>query len=240
MTRFRAKDHKPIVITFDGTSASGKGTLVGGVRERLGKGMYREMDAGAMYRALTLHCLNEGISPQDISKSPNEILDNIDLEMLIGGGVRLNGSIIDDSDLRTERIDMKVADYSGTRDVKLFAVEGQKSFVSRYSGDYGLILDGRCMGTAVAPEAQIKFYTDAEIWARAAWRQRDYVQKKGLNRSVEAVKIELEQRDRKDLEATLHPLKRPSDAYDIETHKFAPKEGVDHAFSRIKSYLQAS
>lgn len=236
MEKFDSLKYKPIVITFDGTSASGKGTLVKGLINNLDE-RYKTMDAGAMYRALTFYCIMEKIGRDDILNNSNEILRNLSLESLIQGGVRLNGELVDDLDLRTSQIGSNVSQYADISEVKEFIVGVQREFVEKNRNEYGLILDGRCMGTAVAPKAEIKFYTDSPIWARAAWRQRDFTNSGDDNHSVESVKIALEKRDREDMETKTFPLLRPSDAYDMDTSKFAPKEGVNHVFARVRDYL---
>lgn len=238
MVRFKSVDYEPIVITFDGTSASGKGTLVRGLLKKLDDPRYKTMDAGAMYRAFTFYCMDNGIKPNDVQESPNEILTSLSLESLIEGGVVLNGRKIRDDKLRTPEIGGNVAKYADISDVKEFIVDVQRNFVDNYSGEFGLVLDGRCMGTAVAPNAQVKFFTDADVGKRAAWRHRDFTLAGKDDLSVDQVEVALIKRDQEDYDTLTHPLRKPDDAYKIITSSFSPKGGVEHVYEIVSNEIR--
>lgn len=93
------------------------------------------------------------------------------------------------------------------------------------------------MGTAVAPEAQVKFYMDAPLLVRATRRHFDYVKAGKLGYSTEDISIDLEQRDKMDKAAHIAPLKKPHDAIEIDSFKYSPEGVVEKAITRVKQKI---
>jgi len=227
-------NYRPIIITFDGTSASGKGTIVRGLKNKLGEN-YRVLDAGSMYRALTYYFQKENlISPQKLSENENLesfLKEEINIEIDSLGQVVLNDRIIEDKELRGPQIDPFIAKYSEIDEIKKSLVNKQTQMIK--NNDCGWILDGRCMGSAVAPFAQAKFFMDAPPLVRATRRHMDYIKSGKTDYSTEEISIDLERRDEKDRNTNIAPLKNPEDAIQIDSYKRNPVQGLEIALDYI-------
>lgn len=234
--KFDSSLYKPILITFDGTSASGKGTIVKGLSQLLDS-RYSILDAGTMYRALThYYQIQKNISHREL-KNTNDLISRLRDEIKIRflkTGINVNGHIIPNEELRGPEIDPFVSKYAGIDDIKLFAIELQQEIIGVNPDKNGFILDGRCMGTAVAPNAQAKFFVDAPSLVRATRRHQDYVKSGKLGYSTEEIHIDLENRDRDDYNTNTAPLLKPDDAIEIDSFKFSPDDGVNHAWNYVK------
>lgn len=235
--KFVNSEYRPIIITLDGTSASGKGTLVKGLLKVLDN--YQAMDAGAMYRAITYHYMSKDIDAKKLveisgSNLDDKLAEDINLE-LTDSGLILNGSKLADEHLRGPNIDPYVGKFAGIDNVKYFAVNLQKGVVER--SDCGLILDGRCMGSAVAPQAQAKFFVDAPSLVRATRRHIDYVKAGKLGYSTEQIHIDLEKRDELDYNTSIYPLVNPSDAIGINTYGLSPEGGVEMVYNYVRQKI---
>jgi cytidylate kinase len=234
---FNSSLYRPIIITLDGTSASGKGTLVKGLSKNLAN--YQTMDAGAMYRAITRFYIDDGIDSVNLVKNSGNdlserLLNDINLE-LNDDGLILNGSRLTDKLLRGPEIDPFVGKYAGIDEVKRFAVDLQKRLVE--DSGCGIILDGRCMGSAVAPQAQAKFFVDAPSLVRATRRHIDYVKDGKLGYSTEQIFIDLENRDKLDYDAKTFPLVKPENSIQIDTFSLSPEEGVEKVLKYVKQKI---
>jgi len=233
-TKINFDEYKPIIITFDGTSASGKGTIVRGLKKELGDN-YRILDAGLMYRALTYHFqkINK-LNPQNLKEHPdleNFLEENINLKVNDSGFVILNEQLLSDKELRGYEIDPFIAKYSEIDEVKTLLIDKQREILQ--NTDCGWICDGRCMGTAVAPFAEAKFYMDAPLLVRATRRHIDYIKSGKTDYSTEEIKIDLEKRDERDRNTRIAPLLKPEDAIEIDSYKRNPVQGVEIALDYV-------
>ena len=238
LEEFDSKLYNPIIITFDGTSASGKGTIVKGVKKCLDD-RYKSLDAGAMYRALTFYFVNQEIKADDLKRGNDlqaKLRNEVKLDFSPEGIIMLNGSLLDASQIRGEKIDPFVGKFASIDEVKRYLVEQQRDIVA--NSNCGWILDGRCMGTAVAPQAQAKFFVDAPLLVRATRRHIDYVKMGKDWFSTEEIYIDLERRDKLDYETEIAPLKRPEDAIDIDSFKFSPEDAVEKAIKYIRRKIE--
>ncbi len=238
LEEFESSLYYPIIITLDGTAASGKGTIVKGLRKRLDN-RYKTLDAGAMYRAVTFFYKEQEISPNKLAKTQGSLLDRLQEEVKLDlnekGILYLNGNKLLDEQLRGPSIDPHVGKFSELDDVKRYIVNLQKRIVEE--SECGWILDGRCMGSAVAPQAQVKFYVDAPVWVRAARRQRDYYDSGKTSYSTREVKIDLQKRDDMDMATNIAPLVKPDDAIDIDSADFSPDAVTQYAFEYVKNRI---
>lgn len=242
-TTFDSKLYKTIIITVDGTAASGKGTIVDGLQEKLDE-RYKTLDAGLMYRALTWYFLKEK------ELQPYQLELERDLEGLLRrslkirfneeGRIILNERVFSKEDelkeLRTPELGQIVSKYSSLDDVKKYLVSEQTNIIS--NRDYGWILDGRCMGTAVASNAQVKIFVDAPLEIRAERRHRDF-EKQGRNdKSVEVVYNDLKHRDNDDWNQNIAPLKIPSGIIlYIDSKENSKERALDMSFDFVKKAI---
>ncbi|MEO0293628.1 MAG: (d)CMP kinase [candidate division WOR-3 bacterium] len=211
------------VVAIDGTAGSGKTTTAKEVSRRLG---WLYLDTGATYRAVAYFVLKRGIDPKN-EREVIQSLDNLKIEIKnLNGEQRtiVNGEDVTEK-LRTEEINKAVTPISKIKEVRRQLVEIQRKIVN----DKNAIVEGRDIGTVVFPDANIKFYMDADINVRAERRK----QQEGLN-NLEKVKEDLKRRDHHDSTRKESPLKRASDALFLDTSSLTIEEQVNIVISEIK------
>ena len=211
------------VVAIDGTSGSGKTTTARKVSELLD---WLYLDTGATYRAVAYFVLKLGINPNDESKV-TQILDELNIEIKkISGEQRtiVNGEDVSD-ELRTIQVSKAVTPISKIKEVRKYLVGIQRKIVD----DKNAIIEGRDIGTVVFPDADIKFYMDANINIRASRRE-----KQDSIGDLEEVKKDLKRRDCHDSKRKESPLKKADDAFLLDTSSLTIAEQVDIVVSEIK------
>ena len=194
------------VIAIDGPSGSGKSTVSRGVAAALGVGT---LDTGAMYRAVTLAVLRQGLDPRD-DDACARIAREIDLE--VGSRVMLGGEDVTDA-IRGPEVTSVVSEVSAHSDVRAVLVERQRRWLDDHPGG---VVEGRDIGTVVFPKALVKVFLTASDEERAKRRQRDEA---AAERDVEVgdVREDLDRRDRADSSRAVSPLRPADDAYVVDT-----------------------
>ena len=214
------------IITIDGPSGVGKGTLARKLAEHFN---YNLLDSGAIYRLASLHCLNARVDVENVDDVAKH-LESFDIKFEAsntGLVIFLNDEIVT-TKIRTEEIGMltsKIATYPIVRDM-LF--EKQKYFAT----EKGLVADGRDMGTVVFPNAKFKFFLEASSEVRAQ-RRFDEIQAKGLNPNFETIKSDIEKRDYQDRNRKVAPLKPADNAMIIDTSSLS----IDEVFEMVLSNM---
>lgn len=194
------------VITIDGPAGAGKGTAARLLAERLG---YRLVDTGAMYRALAWSVDRAGLEPED-TPALRRLLREVTVD-LDGDRVRVDGRDVSD-EIRTPRISSLTS-----RITRLAPVRERLTPVQRaMAAAGGVILEGRDTGTVVCPDAEVKFYLDAELDERAR-RRRAELRARGVDMDLDAVREEIRARDLQDTTRALAPLRRAPDAIAVDT-----------------------
>ena len=198
------------VITVDGPSATGKGTLSRYLTKILG---WRFLDSGALYRLLGYAALRNGISLENIGKlsgilsefSPEFVEKEGDVKFFLGGE--------DVSDaIRAENVGSAASRIATSPHIRKALLARQRAF--RVSP--GLIADGRDMGTVVFPEAELKIFLTASIEERVVRRHKQLKQK-GMGVSLAQLREEVEARDTRDEQRKESPLRPAPDAVIIDT-----------------------
>jgi 3-phosphoshikimate 1-carboxyvinyltransferase len=193
------------VITVDGPTASGKGTLAAAVAEALG---YELLDSGALYRATGLAAQWDGVPPED-EAALAALAGALDLRFGHGPeGSRtwLRGREVS-ADLRTE-----AAGLMASRVAALPAVrQALKGLQLAFRRAPGLVADGRDMGTVVFPGAQLKVFLTASAAERAARRYKQLISK-GIPANIDSLRADLEARDARDKSRSVAPLLPAEDA----------------------------
>jgi cytidylate kinase len=211
------------VVAIDGTSGSGKTTTARKVSELLD---WLYLDTGATYRAVAYFVLKRDINPNEEDKVI-QILDELNLEIKkVNGEQRtiVNGEDVSD-ELRTIQVSKAVTPISKIKEVRKYLVGIQRKIVD----DKNAIIEGRDIGTVVFPDADIKFYMDADISVRASRRkQQDSIG------DLKEVKKDLERRDYHDSKRKESPLKKADDAFLLDTSSLSIAEQVDIVVSEIK------
>ncbi|MEE9190008.1 MAG: (d)CMP kinase [Candidatus Neomarinimicrobiota bacterium] len=216
-----------MIIAIDGPAASGKSTTAQKVAEKLG---FTYMDTGAMYRAVTLSIILEGIDPED-SRRLQKLLDKFFLDLKWENGlltVFLNGKDVTD-DIRSVEVTKRVSAVSSLPKVREKMVAIQRSLGSRTD----CVIEGRDIGTVVFPNADWKFYITADYKSRAQRRQRD-LRALGENQSIDQMIENLKVRDEKDSSRSLSPLKRAVDAIEIDTTHLTIDEQIKLIVNKIR------
>lgn len=213
----------PTVITIDGPSGSGKGTLSQMLARHLG---YHLLDSGALYRLVALAAMKKGVdlnSEEAVSQVATGLdvifsLENDESAQILLEGVKATDEI------RQEAVSMaasKVAAYAG---VRIALLERQRAFAVAP----GLIADGRDMGTTVFPHAQVKLFLTASAEARATRRYKQLCTKGESVDMAELVR-DIRERDERDSNRTISPLRPAGDAVIIDSTSMT----INEVFTRI-------
>ena len=223
------KDQIVPVITIDGPSGAGKGTIAQMLALDL---KWNILDSGALYRTLAYFMLEQNIELLHFEKNKELIKENFRVKFdpgTIGEPVRV---IFNDDDItnkvRTEEIAKKTSDLAAEPLIREFIKPCQRNFMSLP----GLIADGRDMGTVIFDDAKLKVFLTASIQERAKRRQTQ-LKRQGSKVNMRLLLQELEERDKKDTERKHSPLKPAEDSIIIDTSNLEP-EGV---IKEIKKFI---
>jgi cytidylate kinase len=194
------------VITIDGPSGSGKGTIARQVAAALG---WHLLDSGALYRLLALAAVRRGIELDDTVRLA-QLAANLDVRFGVDAEgeelVLLDGAPVG-GELRTEEAGRGASTVAALQPVRDALLTLQRSFRKRP----GLVADGRDMGTHVFPQAALKVYLTASAEERARRRHKQ-LKDKGIDVSLAALSRDIEDRDRRDSERSVAPLRPAEDA----------------------------
>ena len=194
------------VIAIDGPSGSGKGTIARNVASRLG---WHLLDSGALYRLVALAATRDGL-PLDDAEKLAEVARNLEVQFDSdnsgGEQIWLSGSIVTD-EVRTEECGKGASTVAPLQPVRTALLTLQRGFRRMP----GLVADGRDMGTHVFPDAGLKVYLTASAGERAKRRHKQ-LKGKGIDVSLAALSRDIEDRDRRDSERSVAPLRPAEDA----------------------------
>jgi len=199
------------VLTIDGPSGSGKGTVARRVAEQLG---WHLLDSGALYRVTALAATRDGVDPGDID-GVSAIAAGLDVEFAAteDGGERviLRGEDVTGA-IRSESCGNLASQIAQHQKVRNALVHLQKSFRAAP----GLVADGRDMGTVIFPDARVKVFLTASADERARRRHKQ-LKEKGISANLARLSLDIIERDRRDETRAVAPLKPASDAIEIDT-----------------------
>jgi cytidylate kinase len=209
------------IITVDGPSGSGKGTVSRILAKQLG---FHYLDSGALYRLLGLVAVRHHIDftrTADLSK----LAENMDVrfEALADGRnlVLLEGEDVT-QELRTEETGALASNVASIQAVRDALLTRQQQFARTP----GLVADGRDMGSKVFPEAQLKIFLTASIKERASRRYKQLLEQ-GENVSLRALEEQVRSRDERDMNRKASPLAVATDAVEVDTSDLSIQEAVD-------------
>jgi CMP/dCMP kinase len=198
-----------LIIAIDGPSAAGKSTLAKRLAKELG---FTYLDTGAMYRALALKVLREGI---DIGNDEilTELIGSTEIDLVETGGklqVLLDGEDVSEL-IRTPEVSQMASKASALQTVRRWMLVLQRALGQR--GD--VVAEGRDIGTVVFPDAEVKIYLNASAQERAR-RRVEELRRAGRQVSLDETLREMLERDKRDSERDLAPLSKAADAVAID------------------------
>jgi len=204
------------VITIDGPAASGKGTVAARVAEAL---EFVYLDSGALYRLVALTAQRLGVAFDDACRLA-ALAAKLDTRFQ-AGEIWLGGDRVTDA-IRAEAISSGASQVAAHPPVREALLERQRAFLR----PPGLVAEGRDMGTVVFPHAALKIFLTASAEVRAERRYKQLMEK-GLSANMQALLIEIRQRDERDSVRTAAPLKPAADAVTLDTTALEIQEVVD-------------
>lgn len=217
---------QPYVVTIDGPSGSGKGTLALRVAEDLG---FHILDSGAIYRLTALKGLKSGIDLND----EDAVLDSVssmDIHFESGDDLTipfLDGEQVADR-IRTEQAGSAASVVAAHPRVREQLLQVQRDFFR----PPGLVADGRDMGVTVFPDAKIKIFLHASAEERAKRRYKQLISM-GLSANIAALLEEIEARDERDRTRSASPMRPASDAVVVDSSMMS----LDQVFDLVKSHI---
>ena len=220
---------QPIIIAIDGYSGCGKSSTAKVVAKRLG---YIYVDSGAMYRAVTLYFLNNGVQVTD-AMAVEQALQNLSIAFAIrpdgSSETLLNGKSVEDQ-IRDMRVSEKVSQVSALPAVRRAMVAKQQEMGKQR----GIVMDGRDIGTVVFPDAELKLFLTANLRIRAERRLAE-LKAKGTQASLEEIMDNLKERDEADSSRANSPLRKADGAIEIDTSGLTFEDQVEKVIFLAKN-----
>jgi CMP/dCMP kinase len=220
--------HEKMIITIDGPAGAGKSTVSKMLAKKLG---YIYLDTGSLYRALAYKALKDKVILDDMDalnslcSNVSIVLKNVDGQMK----VYVDGEDVGD-EIRTEEIGLTASKISA------FAVVRQRLLkLQREAGRQGgIVTEGRDMGSVVFPNADFKFYLDADIEERIKRRHKELLGK-GTSSELQEIQKDMEARDRQDSKRDIAPLKPTSSSIIIDSTKLSLLEVVGKIIQQMSN-----
>ena len=214
-----------IVIAVDGTSGSGKSSTCRGVADRLG---LRYLDTGAMYRAMTWWMLSHAVDVHDASAVAARVGDPV----IVSGTDPLAPAITLDGDdvsaeIRSQVVNEHVSPVATVPEVRARLIDLQRAVIEESLEGGGIVVEGRDIGTAVWPDADLKLFVTADPAARAARRA---LEEGGTD--AHAVRASLETRDR--IDSSRGGLAVPEGAVHLDTTPYSLAEVIDRVVALVE------
>ena len=219
-----------INIAIDGPAGAGKSTIAKAVAAKKG---YIYVDTGAMYRAMALFILRNGIDPEDAAAISAKCTEaDITIEYRDGAQVVLLGGENVNDYLRTPQVSDMASRTSVNGDVRRKLVELQQQLARRQN----VVMDGRDIGTVVLPDAQVKIFLTASVEVRAGRRYKEMIEK-GEEADLEAIKAQIRERDERDMNREISPLKQAEDAVLVDTSDMSIDEVVERILGIVEEKI---
>jgi cytidylate kinase len=215
---------KKIIIALDGYSSCGKSTLA---RQLANKLNYVFIDSGAMYRAITLYFLRQHVDWKNV-REVNKALSEITLDFGYNEHSGQSDMFLNDENVESLIRDMLVSEHvsevSTIKEVREFAVAQQQKMGERK----GIVMDGRDIGTTVFPNAELKIFVTADPAVRVERRYKE-LYAKNSNITIEEIQSNLEMRDYIDSNREFSPLRKATDAVELDNSNMTREEQLEIA-----------
>lgn len=224
-----------IIIAIDGFSSCGKSTMAKELARRIG---YTYIDSGAMYRAVTLYCLQHGIitgdavDTQRLEAEINDIHITFATDSVSGKQCTfLNGVCVEQA-IRSMEVSRYVSTVSKLSFVRTALVEAQR----RMGEQKGIVMDGRDIGTTVFPHAELKIFVTASARTRAQ-RRADEMKAAGIPVHIDEIEQNIAQRDHNDLTREISPLRKADDAIELDNSHMSIAEQNEWLLARFRETI---
>jgi len=218
-----------LIVTIDGPAGSGKSSAARALAERVG---FEFLDTGAMYRAVGWACLDRDVDPNDEARV-SELTDHISLE-LKGEQVVVDGQDIS-GQIRSNAVSQASSVIARHPKVRESLVRLQRQFAAGKR----IVSEGRDQGTVVFPAAACKFYLEARPEIRAE-RRHEQLLAAGDSSDLESLITEIRERDERDANRSIAPLRPADDAECIDTSDRSLEDVLDRMESRVREMLDGS
>lgn len=205
-----------MIIAVDGPTASGKGTIA---KALAGHFSLPHLDTGLLYRAVGYQCAKDG-------GEPNSLADAL-------AACAFPDSLLEHPELRSEATGSLASRVSVHPAVRQALFQRQRAFAERKGG---AVLDGRDIGTVIAPDADVKLFVTASVAARAQRRFAE-MRSQGREVSLDEISADIVQRDARDMNRTDAPLKPAGDALIFDTTSFNKDEAVTAAIEAVEQAM---
>ncbi|MGB0294653.1 MAG: (d)CMP kinase [Flavobacteriaceae bacterium] len=215
--------NKRIIIAIDGHASTGKSTLARTLAQQLN---YVYIDSGAMYRAVTLYAVKNNLNAEQII----DHLDEISISFDVSGQIFLNEENVSE-EIRGMRISERVSEFAAIAPIRQKMIQIQQG----YGKDKGVVMDGRDIGTAVFPEAELKLFMSASPEIRAKRRFEEL--KLNQDVSYEEVLKNILERDEKDSSRKTNPLRKATDALVVDNSHQSKEELLQYALKLVEKAL---
>ena len=214
-------------VAIDGPAGAGKSTIAKRVAKEKD---FIYIDTGAMFRAMAIHFLRCGIAADDHEKISEAVKDvNVTISYVNGEqNVFLNGENVT-GQLRTEEVGNMASASSVNGDVRKKLLELQR----KLAASANVVMDGRDIGTVVLPDADVKVYLTASVEVRAQRRYKELIEK-GQEADLEKIKKDIEERDYRDMNRDIAPLRQAEDAILVDSSYMTIDENVQAILDLIK------
>lgn len=215
-------------IAIDGPAGAGKSSIAKALSKKLG---YIYIDTGAMYRAVALFFLDEGVKDSEDSRIES-LLEKLDISIKYEDGTQkvfLNGVDVSDK-LRLEQIGKLASKFSAIGSVREKLVALQRKLAKKEN----VVMDGRDIGTVVLPNADLKIYLSASSKVRAKRRYLELLEKGNTDVDINVIEDEIIKRDEADMNREISPLKQAKDAYYLDSSDMSIDEVVSKILSMVK------
>jgi len=220
-----------LIVTIDGPAGSGKSTVARKLASHLG---YLYLDTGALYRAVAWKAKTAGVAPTNTA-AVVALLPSIKISMeQTSNGMKVSVNNQDITDyIRTPEISFFAAHVSAIPDVRKWLLPQQRDVGAKG----GIVAEGRDLGTVVFPQADVKFFLEADVNTRVKRRQHELAAAGQASKQVADTKRHIEDRDERDRSREVAPLVPAKDALVIDTSTLTVDQVIDRMMSTISAKL---
>lgn len=229
---------KKIIIAIDGHSSCGKSTMAKDLAREVG---YIYVDSGAMYRAVTLWALRQNyfngneINTEALEKD----MPGISITFRLNDETRLPETYLNDENVEKEIRSLEVSSHVSPIATLPFVREALTRWQQQLGAEKGIVMDGRDIGTAVFPEAELKIFVTASAEVRAQ-RRYDELKAKGMEASYEDILQNVKERDYIDSHRAMNPLRQADDAIVLDNSELTIAEQKQWLLDKFHAIVQHS